>query len=226
MKELFFITVKVIFLSGSPFVLSAQTSVNIEQVNRKASPASKLKFIDHIQITPGNSSIKEEVIVQNEYAGANSEKKFTISTTNSIEKFTGLQFKYAMLMDIDVEAITNTTLFTAIETWWATPYQYGGDDKKGIDCSAFCGKIFNTVFNQTLPRTAKEQYAICNKIDRADLQEGDLVFFNTRGGVSHVGIYLTNNNFAHSSIRSGVTISSLNEDYYNKKFIGAGRIGK
>jgi lipoprotein Spr len=55
---------------------------------------------------------------------------------------------------------------------------------------------------------------------------GDLVFFNTRGGVSHVGVYLTNNHFVHSSSRNGVMISSLDDSYYSKKFIGGGRVNQ
>jgi lipoprotein Spr len=57
------------------------------------------------------------------------------------------------------------------------------------------------------------------------LLEGDLVFFNTRGGVSHVGVYLGEGYFTHSSSSAGVTISSLDDNYYSKKYIGGGRVG-
>ena len=67
-------------------------------------------------------------------------------------------------------------------------------------------------------------YGVVEKIDKENLSEGDLVFFNTRGGVSHVGVYLRNGYFVHSSSKDGVRISSLNEKYYHRKFIGAGRI--
>ena len=80
------------------------------------------------------------------------------------------------------------------------------------------------MYGIALPRTAKDQYGISEKIFRDDLQEGDLVFFNTRGGVSHVGVYLGNNYFVHSSVHDGVTISSLNDAYYNSKFITGGRV--
>jgi lipoprotein Spr len=55
------------------------------------------------------------------------------------------------------------------------------------------------------------------------LKEGDLVFFNTRGGVSHVGVYLDNDYFAQASSH-GVTISSLDDHYYSKRFICGGRV--
>jgi lipoprotein Spr len=54
--------------------------------------------------------------------------------------------------------------------------------------------------------------------------EGDLVFFNTRGGVSHVGVYITNGNFVHSASSEGVMTSNLEDAYYSRRFIGGGRV--
>jgi lipoprotein Spr len=56
------------------------------------------------------------------------------------------------------------------------------------------------------------------------MQQGDLVFFKTGRGVSHVGLYLGNGYFTHASTSIGVTISNLSETYWTKKFIGGGRI--
>ncbi|MBL0146373.1 MAG: C40 family peptidase [Chitinophagaceae bacterium] len=134
-----------------------------------------------------------------------------------------MQFKYAQLMDVDVESLTNTKLLNFIDEWWATRYRYGGTTKKGIDCSSLTGTLLRDVYGVTVPRTAREQYRISTKLKREELAEGDFVFFNTRGGVSHVGIYLTNGYFVHSSVHSGVVISSLDESYYSKKYIGGGR---
>src|SRR4029079_8546803 len=69
----------------------------------------------------------------------------------------------------------------------------------------------------------KEQYKRTLLISRTELKEGDLLFFNTRGGVSHVGIYLQNNKFVHASV-SGVTISDMFEPYYVRHFVAAGRV--
>ena len=82
----------------------------------------------------------------------------------------------------------------------------------------------NEVYGLNVPRTAREQYRVSARVNRMDLQEGDLVFFNTRGGVSHVGIYLGDGFFTHSSSSKGVTINNLDESYYSKKYIGAGRV--
>ena len=151
-------------------------------------------------------------------------KKMMKPVGMATEFCSSLQFKYAQLLNRNVELVTNTSLIGFIDEWWGTKYRYGGTTKKGIDCSSFTGLLMGSVFGFTLPRTARQQYAACSKLKKDDMLEGDLVFFNTRGGVSHVGIYLGDGFFVHSSSSSGVTINSLNENYYSRKFIGGGRI--
>jgi lipoprotein Spr len=115
------------------------------------------------------------------------------------------------------------SLLGFIDDWFGTRYRYGGNSKKGIDCSALTGALLLAVYGFKMPRTAKEQYDATEHIQRDDLQEGDLVFFNTRGGVSHVGVYLDNDCFVHASVH-GVKISSLDDSYYSKRFICGGRV--
>ncbi|MGB5896057.1 MAG: NlpC/P60 family protein [Ignavibacteriaceae bacterium] len=107
------------------------------------------------------------------------------------------------------------------------PYQYGGNSKSGIDCSAFTQNVYKNTLSVNLFRSAREQYKqgeIISDVD--DLQFGDLVFFDTRSGVSpsHVGIYIGDELFAHASSKKGVTISSLNHTYYKDRFMGSRRI--
>ena len=199
----------------------------IASISNSAHAQTVLKFIDAIELkselveysafsyeADGSSRTKEKIIkVEPALSG-----KLTTELCKSI------QFKYAQLMDVDIEDIANLTMFNFIEDWWNISYCYGGSTKNGIDCSALTGLLFCSVYGIVLPRTAKEQYKRSQKISREAIKEGDLVFFNTRGGVSHVGVYLSNNYFVHSSVSNGVTISSLDDDYYNKKYIGAGRI--
>jgi cell wall-associated NlpC family hydrolase len=140
-----------------------------------------------------------------------------------VEKLSSLQFKYAVKLDMVVEDLWNTKLLAFIDDWYGTRYRYGGSTKAGTDCSGFTGNLMLAVFGITMPRIAKDQYAACKKIKKKNMQQGDLVFFNTRGGVSHVGVYMGNNKFIHASTSRGVMISDLDDDYYHKTFIGAGR---
>ena len=106
-----------------------------------------------------------------------------------------------------------------------TPYKYGGNTEKGIDCSGFTLQVYEKSTGLKLPRSAREQYAVGEKVEREDLSFGDLVFFNTRrrSNPGHVGIYIGDDQFIHSSTSLGVTISSLQETYYKKRYVGARR---
>ena len=107
-----------------------------------------------------------------------------------------------------------------------TPYQYGGNNMNGIDCSAFTKNVFEKSINLKLPRTAREQYSKGAKIiNKNALQFGDLVFFNTTKNnfPGHVGIFLGDNLFAHASFSKGVTVSSLESSYFKTRYVGARR---
>ncbi len=135
-----------------------------------------------------------------------------------------LHFKYAIKMDIEVEKLMNTALYDFIDYWWGTPYKLGGATKKGIDCSAFTQLLLSSIYDIKIPRTAYAQKTTVQPVEPEDLREGDLIFFNTRGrGISHVGIYLHDNKFVHAASSRGVMISSLTENYWTKRYAGAGR---
>jgi lipoprotein Spr len=151
-------------------------------------------------------------------------KKDAVAYNSSLELLSSIQFKYAIQLNVPVETLTNTSLYNLIDEWLHTPYRYGGTSKRGIDCSAFVQTLMLGAFTIQLPRIAREQHHLTSPISAHELREGDLVFFNTRGGVSHVGVYLHNNKFVHASTSNGVMISDLNDDYWRRKFIGAGRV--
>ena len=227
MKNLFFVAVAIGVFSIKQSTAKAQTSVNLENVANSSTSKNSLKFIEDIEITPGKTGgnfSADNSVEKNTVAAVNKFPK--INNAPDIEQCSPIQFKYAMIMDREVETIINTSLYNLIDEWWATRYRYGGSTKKGIDCSSFTGKVLESVYGIAVPRTATEQYDMAEKIPVENLVEGDLVFFNTRGGVSHVGVYLGDNYFVHSSVKYGVTISSLKDDYYSRKLIGGGRICK
>jgi hypothetical protein len=108
-----------------------------------------------------------------------------------------------------------------------TPYRWGGTSTSGIDCSAFVMTVYRYALGIELPRTSIMQSTVGEEVSREDLEFGDLVFFNTIGRrISHVGIYLGETMFAHSSSSGGVKVSSLSEDYYNARYVTARRIIK
>lgn len=105
------------------------------------------------------------------------------------------------------------------------PYEYGGNGKNGIDCSGFTAQVYEKAARLSLPRSAREQFKMGVEVERDSLQFGDLVFFNTTGRApSHVGIYIEDYLFAHASVSSGVTISSLESTYYKGRYVGARRV--
>jgi cell wall-associated NlpC family hydrolase len=149
--------------------------------------------------------------------------------TVDIETFKMLWLAYAE-DDTDEEytaaGISKVSIMEVIMEWLGTPYRYGGTTTRGVDCSAFVREVFHKTTEIMLPRTARVQYKIGMEVDDNDLQFGDLVFFHTRRYpyVSHVGIYLGDDLFAHASSRYGVTVSAMKGNYYERRFIGARRI--
>ncbi|GGQ97738.1 C40 family peptidase [Deinococcus ruber] len=103
-------------------------------------------------------------------------------------------------------------------------YVLGGTGGRGIDCSAYTRAVFSQL-GVNLPRTAREQFRVGTPVSRGNLQAGDLVFFNTIGGVSHVGIYLGNGQFANANSYQGRTIiESMTTAYWSAHYIGARRV--
>ncbi len=123
----------------------------------------------------------------------------------------------------------NFELYKEAASWLKTRHVEGGLTRNGIDCSGLVYLVYKKVYGKTLERSAaKMLQKNCKKISKRQLNEGDLVFFNTGrkkgSGVNHVGIYLKDNKFVHTSTSKGVMINSLNEDYYDKTWVGGGRV--
>ena len=125
-------------------------------------------------------------------------------------------------------AVNRPELMREIVNLLGLRYRYGGTDAtSGLDCSAFTGTIYSRALGQRLPRSSNQQFRVGDNIKREDLRIGDLVFFKTRrrrAAVSHVGIYIGENLFAHASTKYGVIISSLEHPYYNRTYVGARRL--
>ena len=145
--------------------------------------------------------------------------------TAEVEMASPTQLKYAILLNTEVESMPSRQLLDVVDEWYGVRYRSGGNTKSGVDCSGFTLAVYTAMYGLAIPRVSREQYRTSRKISTTELQEGDLVFFNTTGrGVSHVGVYLGNNKFIHASVSRGVMVNDLFESYYLKRFVGAGRI--
>ncbi len=132
---------------------------------------------------------------------------------------------YEKKWKIDIPATANVKLLDAVDSWIGTPYRYGGKDRNGTDCSAFCMNIYLEVYRREIARSTKDILEQARTVKREDLKEGDLVFFKINSSrVSHVGIYLYNGNFVHASTSRGVMISNLSEAYWTRYWHTGGRI--
>lgn len=229
-------------LTGCSSLKPAGTASNNNHVvSRTSAPAPKstntnkeVRFLEDISVTANPSvdkieSSKTGVTPKREHVAetkAVTSRTGSAERSSSVEKATALQLKYSILLNVEVELLSDNALLSHVDEWYGTPYRMGGTSKGGVDCSAFVQAVYLSAFAVSLPRTARDQYSTSRIVSTTELKEGDLVFFNTRGGVSHVGIYLQNNKFIHASTSYGVTVSDMFDPYYLKRFVGAGRIEK
>ena len=124
----------------------------------------------------------------------------------------------------------NIFLYNEGAKWLGVRHKLGGSTKRGVDCSGLVVAIYREIYGKRLSRTSADMLRHdCRKVSRGKLREGDLVFFKTgrrgkRGVPDHVGIYLKNGRFLHTSTSRGVIVSSLSEPYYVRTWITGGRV--
>lgn len=128
---------------------------------------------------------------------------------------------------LNYDSAASPLLYREIKSWIGTRYKYAGHSKQGIDCSGFVAAMYRSAYGKTLSGGSRDLYPQVDTVSRKNLREGDILFFKIRRGqVSHVGVYLGNDKFAHASVHSGVIISDLKEDYYRKYYFTGGRLKK
>lgn len=169
---------------------------------------------------------KNERIIFNDLSADTSEEFDEIPVEENPVDKTNFVSHFEKLKTFNVALTPREKVLFEVIKFLETPYKYGGNTQKGMDCSAFTLQVFQNSLAVEIPRSAREQYASGEKIPADELKFGDLVFFNTtrRSFPGHVGIYLGENQFAHASRSLGVTVSSLEDTYYKKRFVGARRI--
>ena len=126
-------------------------------------------------------------------------------------------------VEIDRRASRAFELRRRALTFRGTRYVRGGAGRTGFDCSGFTQSLYAKM-GISLPHRACEQYKMGKPVGITELQVGDLVFFNTTGTVSHVGMYIGDGKFVHASSRGGfVRTDTLTAGYYRDRFVGGRR---
>lgn len=130
----------------------------------------------------------------------------------------------AMLTDKEEKALKQKFLELSLNLA-ENRYKLGGEGNGYLDCSAFVKLVYEEL-GIKLPRSSSQQYQVGVPVERNELIPGDLVFFKTRGNqISHVGIYIGDNRFIHiSSSRKRISIDSLEDPYFKKRYVGAKRV--
>jgi lipoprotein Spr len=155
-------------------------------------------------------------------AGCGSRPRFTSATPEETRARAETERPSA---ENDGGKIDRTKMGRIINSCLGVPYQYGGDSESGMDCSGLVAHVYRKYAGFNLPRSTKKLYQLVKQVDREDLAYGDLVFFSDGWfSVSHVGIYIGQGQFVHSAKSSGVIVSSLDENYYSRRYRGARRV--
>jgi cell wall-associated NlpC family hydrolase len=223
LKRLLLQTVFISFPIIILILVSACSSSNSERYGKRTEEESKRSTVrftsaDDSMIVDLNLDLKDPSNLPSEEPDIDISK--VLNTDTKTEHYDLPGFDYTTIRE---------QMLMEIIKYLGTPYKYGGNTKDGIDCSAFTQTLYKDVFNIDLLRSARLQYTQGKEVsDKDDLQFGDLVFFNTRKRVrpGHVGIYIGENLFAHASSAKGVTVSSINYDYYSRTYMGARRLDK
>lgn len=211
------------FTSSKP----VESSPAVNRTPAQQKNKGEVKFLNNIAVEPVMASGTKAVSAKTPVPEASmTDRDNYLNRSSNLEKASNLQLKYSILLNTEVELLEDNSLLDHVDEWYGTRYRYGGTTKNGIDCSAFVQAIYLSAFAVSLPRTARDQYRNSRIVSATEMKTGDLVFFNTTGGISHVGIYLQNNKFIHASTKYGVTVSDMFDPYYLRRFIGVGRVAK
>lgn len=135
-----------------------------------------------------------------------------------VEKGTIETFKPSARVDLADSELIKRLLYSQLNEWRGVKYRLGGLSKSGIDCSGFTYITFLTKFGIALPRSSRSQARLGKEIPDKEPKPGDLVFFKIGAATQHVGIFLEKRRFIHASTSQGVTISSLDNTYWAKRY--------
>jgi len=219
------------FIIGLLFFSSCHIAEHVKEAQKRTSAEKQTqqKSItkqERIKIeTEPSKTQKQDAQAKNTTQALNSPTKQDTNNTSKTE--VSLYKNYEKKWEINLTGKEDLNLLEEMNAWYGTPYKYGGKTKEGTDCSGMTIGIYKAVYDIDLTRSSYDMWKQSEAVEIEDLKDGDLVFFKINYvSISHVGIYISNGNFIHSSTSKGVIISNLEEDYYKKRFCIGGRINK
>jgi N-acetylmuramoyl-L-alanine amidase len=135
--------------------------------------------------------------------------------------------EYVRVIDLIDSEDAGTCIVEYAKQYLGTPYVSGGNTASGFDCSGYVQYVMSN-FGIEMPRSSTEQYSIGTRVDKSELLPGDLVYFKYSANsdrLGHVGIYVGDGNFIHSTVPGQtVKISPLNTGYFSYYYYGATRV--
>lgn len=198
-------------LMGKPLPAKTNTVSKKKEISEK--DAVLLSHIDsgrHSESTAITSEVKHKKGKASAPQGLTFKKKG--------KTYKGLEIGHQPISGNVKEVLTYANTFTGV------PYKFGGTTPAGFDCSGYIRYVFQKI-GYDLPRQADEQYTVGKKVEKSNLQPGDLVFFETyEPGISHSGIYIGDGQFISATSSSGVAVADIDDSYWGPRYVGAKRV--
>lgn len=186
---------------------AVQTQKNLK-IEKKTTTTKKVSTNSEIYSIPENN--KTQLLVNEMSELKRKHERIAKSGTASEKKSAAIEKK----------------LLTSYSKWKGTKYAWGGDSKKGIDCSALTRRVYREVYAHELPRVSTQQAKTGKKISSKNLKAGDIVYFRPEGRTHHTAVYVGNSLFINASSSKGVVMSSLKSPYWGKYFKYGVRVDK
>lgn len=200
-------------LMGKPMPSATKTVSKVKEISKKDA-----ELMAKIQAKKEGSSKAITTSVKQQKKPTTQGKPATVQVKHKVTNHTAKPLRTVPVPGNVKEILTYANTFTGV------PYKFGGTTPAGFDCSGYIRHVFQKVGVQ-LPRQADEQYTVGKKVEKQNLQPGDLVFFETyEPGVSHSGIYIGDGQFISATSSSGVAVADIDDSYWGPRYVGAKRV--
>ena len=200
-------------LMGKPMPSATKTVSKVKEISKKDA-----ELMAKIQAKKESSTKAITTSVKQQKKPTTQGKPATVQVKHKVTNHTAKPLRTVPVSGNVKEILTYANTFTGV------PYKFGGTTPAGFDCSGYIRHVFQKVGVQ-LPRQADEQYTVGKKVEKQNLQPGDLVFFETyEPGVSHSGIYIGDGQFISATSSSGVAVADIDDSYWGPRYVGAKRV--